>query len=438
MNQHIPSEHDPYWWADAPLQGATDGPLRQKADVVVVGSGYAGTSAARTLAAGGRDVVVLERDRIGEGASTRNGGAVGETLRISFSEMVRKFGEADALAFYRGVRDARSFIVDLIEQENIDCDYVRCGRVICAHSSADYEALARDLVARKRAIGFNAEMVPKEEISRVVGSDAYAGARVIHSDANLHPAKFHAGLVASARRAGAQFTGDAGVQAISRDGEKYLVKTSRGTISARDVVVATNGYTGRRFRWLSRRIIPIQSQIIATEPLPRETLERLIPGGRQMGDTRKLHNYWRISPDGSRILFGGRAGAAEASPAKSAARLRAQMLETYPELRDVRISHFWGGYIAYTFDALPHMSQHDGINYIGGCCGSGVAMQPYLGDQTGRKILGTDGFDCPFDTDYRTIPGYFGNPWFLPAVIGLFGIADRSKQLFQQRRRDQP
>ena len=431
----IRSEDDPYWWIDAPLGSGTNGPLRSKADVVVIGSGYAGTSAARTLAAGGRDVVVLDRDRIGEGASTRNGGAVGETLRISFSEMLRKFGEAQALRYYQGVRDARRFIVDVIEQEKIDCDYVRCGRVVCAHSQADYEALARDLEIRRRALDFEADMVPKEELPSVVGSEAFAGARVIHSDANLQPAKFHAGLVAAARRAGAEFVGRTEARSVSRDGERgFLVATSRGAIAAREVVVATNGYSGGRFPWLSRRIIPIQSQIIATGPLAPETLERLVPARRQMGDTRKLHNYWRVSPDGTRILFGGRAGAGESTPEKSAERLKAQMLQTYPVLRDEPISRFWGGYIAYTFDALPHMGEHDGIHYIGGCCGSGVAMQPYLGDRTARKILGSRDADCAFDTAYRTMPGYFGNPWFLPAVIALFGLADRSKKLFQQRR----
>lgn len=430
---------DPYWWRDAPLQEGTEDALPKEADTVVVGSGFAGTSAARTLAAAGRDVVVLERGQIGQGASTRNGGAVGETLRISFSDMVQKFGGAKALSFYRGVRAARSFIVELIEQEAIDCDYVRCGRVICAHTRADYEALARDLEIRKRALDFEASMVPKDEMSRVIGSETYAGARVIHSDANLHPAKFHAGLVSAARRMGAVFFSSTEVLGLSHDGRRHhLVMTPRGTIAAREVVIATNGYTRNRFQWLARRIIPIQSQIIATEPLPRETLCRLVPEGRQMGDTRKLHNYWRISPDGTRLLFGGRAGASERSAARSALRLQAQMRDVYPELRDSAISRFWSGYIAYTFDALPRMGHHEGVHYIGGCCGSGVAMQPYLGDQTARKILKADRPDCPFDIDYATMPGYFGKPWFLPAVIGAYGLIDRSKRLFQQGRREQP
>lgn len=432
---------EPYWWREAPRSpAATQIELPNAADVVIIGSGYAGVSAARTLAAHGRDVVVLEQGRIGEGASTRNGGAVGETLRMSFSKLKRKFGEQTATDLYLATREARAFIEDLIARESIDCAYQRCGRVICAHREADYESLARDLEERRRAIGFDADMVPRSDLPSVVGSDAFAGARVIHSDGNLHPGLFHDGLVRLAKTAGARFSAGTEVCHVRTDTSRvFRLDTTRGSITARDVVIATNGYTGSHFSWLARRIMPLQSQIMATEPLPRETLESLIPLGRQMGDTRKLHNYWRISPDGERLLFGGRAGAAETRDrGKSIERLRAQMLTTYPVLDRVAITHAWAGYIAYTFDALPHIGQHQGVHYIGGCCGSGVAMQPYLGHQTALKVLGETGRRCPFDTAYKTVPGYFGKPWFMPAVIALLGVMDRRPQFLSQKGRPRP
>ena len=423
-------QSEPYWWTGAPRQARLEAAsLPADADVVVIGSGYAGASAARTLAAEGRDVVVIERDRIGEGASTRNGGAVGETLRVSYSAMKRKFGASVAGRYYAGVREARSFIDDLIERERIDCSYRQCGRVMCAHTEADYETLARDLEERRRDMGFEADMVPRHEIHRVVGSDAFAGARVIHTDGNLQPARFHDGLVGAARAAGARVVEGVEARGLEQnDDGRLTVRTARGDVAARDVVVATNGYTSRRFPWLARRIIPIQSQIIATEPLSPETLERLLPRNRQMGDTRKLHNYWRIAPDGERILYGGRAGAAETrSREKSVRKLRAQMLLTYPELETAEITHAWAGYIAYTFDSLPHIGRHRGVHYIGGCCGSGVAMQPYLGHQTALNVLGRSKNGCSFDVGYRTVPGYSGKPWFIPPIIGVLGMLDRMK-----------
>jgi glycine/D-amino acid oxidase-like deaminating enzyme len=416
----------PYWWETAPLTQLAEAPLPRAVDLAIVGSGYAGLSAAITAAESGMSTVVLESAAIGEGASTRNGGAVGETLRLSFSTMERKFGRDRAIAFYVAVREARSHLEQLIEAGAIACEYRRVGRFIGAHKPQDYEPLARDLEARRRAIGFDAEMVPKADMHRVIGSDAYHGGRLIHTDGNLHPAKLHAGLLRRASAAGAQIAAHTPVVGHARDGNGFRVATPRGEIASRHLVIATNGYTGALSPWLARRLIPIQSQIIATEPLQGATLARLIPAQRQIGDTRKLHNYYRVSPDGTRILFGGRAGASETRDRlRSASMLRAQMIDVFPELAGVRITHAWAGLIAYTFDALPHMASHDGVHYIGGCCGSGVAMQPYLGHKTALKVLGGKEADTPFDNVHPTMLGYAGSPWFMPPVILYLSWRDR-------------
>jgi glycine/D-amino acid oxidase-like deaminating enzyme len=416
----------PYWWETAPLTEAAETPLPRTVDLAIVGSGYAGLAAAITAAENGMSTVVLESGALGEGASTRNGGAVGETLRVSFSTMERKIGRDRAIAFYVAVREARSHLEHLIEAGPIACEYRRVGRFIGAHKPQDYEPLARDLEARRRAIGFDAEMVPQADMHHVIGSDAYFGGRLIRTDGNLHPARLHQGLLRRATAAGVQIAAHTPVVGHTREGDAFRVRTARGEIAARHLIVATNGYTGALSPWLARRLIPVQSQIIATEALPTATIERLIPARRQIGDTRKLHNYYRTSPDGTRLLFGGRAGAGETRDRlRSASMLRAQMIDVFPELANVRITHAWAGLIAYTFDALPHMASHEGVHYIGGCCGSGVAMQPYLGHKTALKVLGRKEADTPFDNVHPTLPGYAGSPWFMPPVILYLAWRDR-------------
>jgi glycine/D-amino acid oxidase-like deaminating enzyme len=416
----------PYWWETAPLAEIPDTFVPKRVDVAIVGAGYAGLSAAITTSEAGLDTLILEAKSPGEGASTRNGGAVGETLRISYSTMEGQWGRERASAFYLAVREARIYLEHLIESGGIACHYERVGRFIGAHKAEDYESLARDLEVRRNAIGFDAEMVSASDVHRVIGSDAYCGGRLINTDGNLQPALFHQGLVRRALAAGVRLVANTPVTGYHKDGAGFRISTARGEVIARHLVVATNGYTGSLSPWLARRIIPIQSQIIATEPLPAATIERLIPKRRQLGDTRKLHNYFRTSPDGTRILFGGRAGATETEDRlRSATSLRAQMVDVFPELAKVRITHAWAGFIAYTFDSLQHMAMDDGVHYVGGCCGSGVALQPYLGHKTGLKILGRKEAETPFDRIARTIPGYTGWPWFMPIVLFYYGVRDR-------------
>lgn len=417
---------DSYWREAAPRRDYPIPALPSTADVAIVGSGYTGLSAALTLARAGRSVVVLEAREIGHGASTRNGGAVGETLRHSYTTLVARLGRERALALYTGVREARAYVEQLITREGIDCHFARVGRFIGAHRPADYDAMARDAQARKRDMGLDADMVPHADMHNAIGSDAYFGGRIIHSDANLHPGLFHQGLLDRALSAGVLIVPQTPVTAVQRDGARFSVTTVRGALFAGQVVIATNGYTGPESAWLRRRLIPIQSQIIATEPLPRATVERLVPQRRQLGDTRRLHNYYRTSPDGERILFGGRAGANELNDrVKSGGQLRRQMTGIFPELETVKITHAWAGFIAYTLDALPHRVEHDGIHYSAGYCGSGVAMAPYLGHHTALKILGSPQAATPFDGAYRTLPGYSGTPWFLPAAVWALGLRDR-------------
>lgn len=419
---------EPYWWEEAPRIEAPPVELPAEADVAIIGSGYAGLSAALPLLRGGRSVLVLEAEQPGIGASSRNGGAVGATLRISFSRMIEMFGLEKAEDYYRGVRAARQHLGDLIEQEGIDCGFARVGRFIGAHVPADYETLARDYEALEKHIGADAAMVPRSEQHRYIGSDHYHGGRVLNGDGNLHPALLHQGLLDRVKAAGGVIAAHTRVDGFARDGDRFALRIGARTVSARDVIVATNGYTGPVSGWLRRRLIPLQSQIIATEPLDKAQVERLIPAQRQIGDTCRLHHYYRTSPDGTRILFGGRAGATEVDdPRRSGPHLYRRLVALFPELAEVRISHSWAGFIAYTFDHLPHIARRDGVHYVAGFCGSGVAMANYLGHKTGLRILGSPDAETVFGAAHPTRLLYTGNPWFLPPIVWYLDWRDRMR-----------
>ena len=235
------------------------------------------------------------------------------------------------------------------------------------------------------------------------------------------------GLYRRAVEAGAKVIFPLRVSSVTRQKDGFVLTTAKGQVVVGDVIVATNGYTDRADRWLQRRIIPAPSQIIATEPLPADTMARLMPKGRMLGNTRNLYNYFRPSPDGKRIVFGGRIGAHTDDPVKKTRHLRGQLVEMYPELVDVTLTHSWWGYTGYSFDMFPHLAQHDGIRYAVAYCGSGVVWAPWLGRRVALRILGREQpgssvFDRP---SFPTRPLYFGWPWFLPMVIGWYALQDR-------------
>ncbi len=204
------------------------------------------------------------------------------------------------------------------------------------------------------------------------------------------------------------------------------METARGSVQAGDVVIATNGYTGDLTPQLKRRIVPIASHIIATEELPADLAASLIPKGRSISDTPRVLCYYRMSPDGRRVVFGGRARFTQVTPEISVPALHRFMTRRFPQLAGVKVTHAWTGNTAFTLDALPHMGRQDGMHYLMGCNGSGVAMMTYLGHQTARKIAGVANQPCSYESDeFPTHPLYGGNPWFLPAVGGWFRLRDR-------------
>jgi len=415
----------PYWWDRVPRPVLPDAGVPARADVLIVGSGYTGLSAALQTARGGRDTLVLDAEDAGWGCSTRNGGQISTSVKPDFEELSRRHGPQRAFGILKEGQNSLAWVGDFVVAEKIDCDFRIAGRFHAAHNPAQFEALARRLQRQPKDLEVEADLVPRSEQLRELGTDVYFGGVVYRRHASVDPARFHQGLLDRALDAGVRVVPRCPVTAVLRDGAGFSIETPKGTVLARAVVVATNGYTGRLTPWLRRRVIPIGSYIIATEPLQRDLMARLMPKDRIVSDTRKVVYYYRASPDGVRILFGGRVSHKETDPRASAPLLHAELVRIFPELSRVKISHSWCGFVAYTFDELAHLGQHDGIFYAMGYCGSGVGMAGYLGMRIGQQVLGLNEGATAFDgLKFESRPYYFGNPWFVAPSIFYYRWRD--------------
>lgn len=419
-------KYEPYWWEQAPRPELPEAPLPRAVDVAVVGSGYTGLSAALTLARGGRSVLLFEAEEPGHGASSRNGGGVGTApFKLSFRATEALLGRDRAVRLWKEGIASVDYLADLVEREQIACHFVRSGRFLGAWRPGDYERLAREVDLLRGHVGYEAHMVPRAEQHGMVGSDLYHGGRFNARDGVLHPALFHQGLLDRALSAGAALAARNPVTGVERQGGGFVLHSARGAVRAGAVLLATNGYSGGAVPFLVRRIIPVGSQIIATEPLPKNLVARLVPRGNMIVDTKRTVHYYRASHDGSRILMGGRPLLRDASPQAAARPLRRFMLRVFPELAGARITHAWGGRLGFTFDRLPHIGEHDGIHYACGYLGSGVAMSTYLGHKAALKILGSPEAETALDgRDFPTMPFYSGNPWFLAGVAAYYRVRD--------------
>lgn len=409
----------PYWWDHVPRP---DLPLRDvpaKADVVVVGSGYTGLHAALQTARGGRHTVVLDAEAAGFGCSTRNGGQISTSIKPSYEDLSQRHGAESAFAILKEGHASLAWIKHFIAAEQLDCEFGVVGRFHAAHNASQYEAMTRRIANQPKGLEVEAHAVPRSEQQSELGSAIYHGGVIYSSHASVDPARYHQGLLELVRSAGADVIAHCPVTAVEGTCGGFRVQTLRGTIIARDVVIATNGYTGALTPWLQRRVIPIGSYMIATEPLEPSLMDRLIPKNRIVSDTRKVVYYYRSSPDRRRILFGGRVSLNETDPRVSGPKLHADMVQIFPELASTRISHSWCGFIAYTFDELMHVGRHDGMYYAMGYCGAGVGTASYFGMRIGQQVLGlAEGKTALDGLKFQTRPLYYGNPWFLaPSIL---------------------
>ena len=400
-------------------------PLPETADVVVIGGGYTGINAARELARRGVAVSLVEARTLGYGASTRNGGIVHPGYKCGPQELIRRYGEETGRALYQETLDGYETVKRLISQEPIDCDFREVGHLELAYAPAHVKEL-QHAQASLASMGVATTLVPRARIREEIGSDAYFGALVVENSGLLHPGRFFAGLVDAADRAGADLHEGARARFIRpRAGGRFAVETERGTIRARDVFVATNGYTDGVVPSLRRRIIPIGSYIIASEPLPDELARELSPKGRAFFDTKNFLYYWHVTAD-RRMVFGGRASFMPTSIDRTAAILHNGLLEVHPQLAGYRIDYAWGGNVGFTFDRMPHVGRTaDGVAYAMGCCGTGVALMTHLGTRVGEWLAGGDA-PALARLKFPLVPApYEGRPWFMPFAGEWFRLQDR-------------
>ncbi|MEC3908972.1 FAD-binding oxidoreductase [Sphingobium sp. CR2-8] len=388
----------------------------------MIGGGFTGLSAALALARRGASVVLLEAGRVAGEASGRNGGQCNNGTAHDYGALSARFDKDIAKAYYRAHCDAVDTVERLAREEGIDCDFNRCGRVKLAAKPGHYDKLVRahDLLAAE--VDQNVRLVPPERIRDEVGSDAFHGALIQTISAQVHPGRFGVGLAQAAVRAGAHIYEGAEVTDMARQPRGWRVTSGRGTIMAKQVLVATGGAPASApFGFFRRRIISVGSFIIATEPLDDALIDRLLPGRRNYVTSKNIGNYFRLTPD-NRLIFGGRARFAISNPrsdAKSGRILEKAMGDMFPALKDVGVDHVWGGMVDLTADRLPRAGEQDGLYYSMGYSGHGVQMATHMGQMMARVMSGEPSAN-PWDgLDWPSVPGHFGKPWFLP-LVGLW------------------
>jgi glycine/D-amino acid oxidase-like deaminating enzyme len=270
-------------------------------------------------------------------------------------------------------------------------------------------------------------VVPRSEQHREIASDLFYGGTVLPNDAALHPGLYHAGLLRRVEEAGGVVLGLTPVESIREERPGFRIGTSCGDVVAKDVIVATNGYTQRVHGHLDQRIVPVGSAVIATEPLPPGLIQQLMPGGRMYGNTNRVFSYFRAAPDQDRIVWGGRVGRGFAADSPFAfAHLARDMRRTFPQLGDVRVTHGWSGQIGYTFDSLPHLGRTpDGIHYAMGYCGTGVSRSTWFGHKIALKLLGDpDGATAFDDIVFPTHPFHAVAPAMVPVYEAWYRMRD--------------
>lgn len=423
MKQHI------YWHTTTQMPDDNHlTPIPTKVDVAIIGGGYTGLSAARTLAKNNTNVVVLEAETIGWGASSRNGGMTLTGLKPAMQTVIKNYGRELAKELFQCSLDSVNIVEQIVKDENIDCGFARTGHLLTANKPKHYESLQGEVDFMAKEFNHNVRLVSPKDLRSEIGTDVYHGALVDEVSGGLNPAQYVAGLAGAAAKAGVTLCARARVTKIERRERRFFIQTERGNVEAESVLVATSGYTGGVTKKLQKRIIPIGSFIIATERLPDELANELSPKNRMIFDYKHFLNYFRLWD--RRMIFGGRAAffpENENTIAQSGEILQREMIQIYPQLKDVKVEYVWGGTLDFAFDQMTHVGEENGIFYSLGYAGHGVAMATYLGATVAEAMLKGNIKEHPFAR--FNFPGapmglYNGNPWFLPFAGMYYKILD--------------
>ena len=417
----------PFWQDDFPrpenLPVAPE--LSESVDVAIVGGGYTGLSAARTLAKSGASVAVLERETIGWGASSRNGGITGCGLKAGAQTIFKRYGEKYGYEFWQASLDAIDLIKELVTEEGVDCDFHQDGELCVAYKPSHFEKFKFDIEWNTEVLGHELHLIPPSELKNNIGSPAYYGGLLDDHGAGLHPAKLVYGVADVAAKYGAQLCEHAAVMKLEKTDDGFIVHTSRGRLKAREVIAATNGYTENLVPGLKSRVMPVGSYSIVTEPLSVELQKEISPKNHMLWDSKWFLNYFRVTPDG-RLLWGGRNNLSTTLDVNESARiLQDEMVRAFPQLKGVPVTHTWTGQLGITFDLMPHIGRVKGIHYSFGYGGHGLHTALYLGREVAQLLTG-EKTTSPFaEIKHQTYFFYRNEPWFLPMAVQYYRVRDR-------------
>jgi glycine/D-amino acid oxidase-like deaminating enzyme len=415
-----------YWTDDYPRPDdlPVTAELPAETDVAIIGGGYTGLSAARTLAKRGVAATVLESETIGWGASSRNAGITGCSLKQKTHKIFKMYGEEYGHKFWEISLDALELIKELVYDEGIECDWQQNGDMCVYYKPSHYDPDPEWKEWQKDTLDHDLEIVAPEDLRGLIGSDAFYGGVIDAHGAELHPTKLVFGLAEVAAKHGANLIENTAVTRIQKTPNGFSVHTRHGTLKAKQVVAATNGYTNGIVPRLRSKVISIGSYSIVTEPLSEELQREISPKGLTFWDSKWFLNYFRLTPDG-RMLWGGRNNLSTTLDLEESGEiLRKQMVRAFPQLEDAPITHSWTGQLGLTFDLMPHIGNLDGVYYALGFGGHGLHTALYLGHEVAQLITG-DKANSPFaEIPHRTYFFYRNRAWFMPFAVAYYRIRD--------------
>lgn len=350
-------------------------------------------------------------------------------LKIDAATLIARYGLDLARELFKASVESVDSVDQLVRSESIDCQFERRGHLALASKAKHYAGFERSTELLAQKFNHPTRLVPRSALNAELGSSRYCGGLVDEASGGINPAQYVAGLARAARSVGALLRSNARVQGMQRQGASWQISTVRGTVAANEVLVATSGYTSAVTPALRRRVLPIGSYVIATDPLPDALAQELSPTRRMMYDSMHFLHYFRLTAD-NRLLIGGRARFVpenDRTVRASADELRAGMIAIYPQLRDARIAYAWGGTLDFAFDTMPHVGRIDGYHYALGYAGHGVALATHLGLAMGNAI-GTDAVDAnPFSRlPFRGAPPGLAalKDWTLPLIATWYRFLD--------------
>lgn len=421
----------PFWTDDFPrpddLPVANE--LPAQVDVAIVGGGYTGLSAARALAKSGAEVAVFERETIGWGASSRNGGMTMPGLKQSTQTVFKWYGQDKGREFWQASIDAITLLNEIVTEEKIDCDWHMNGYMALAYKASHFTAMQQRAQWYQDNLGYTPRVVSRDELHEEIGTAAFYGGLASDHGGGIHPAKYVFGLARAAANHGAALYEGVEITQIEQRSSGFNLMTSKGSLACDEIIMATNGYTNSLLPKLQTRIFPVGSYCIVTEPLPRDLQKLLSPKKRMFYDSKRFLNYFRLTPDG-RFLWGGRNNlSTNLDLQESAAILQEQLVHTFPELRAMPITHTWTGKLGLTFDLMPHIGRINGVHYALGYGGHGLSMATYLGNEIGLLLAGqklrSPFAEIPHNSRwFYPSAGKNGQPWFIPLAARYYRFLD--------------